>query len=361
MDDKNYSYEQISKDKNKLRYKVSISSSFFKKSVDHEFEKLSKDVKIKGFRPGKAPKKDIEDQIMPKAVMSAYNSLLPELSYKILLSEKLNPIGHLHYDLEADEEVIKQNKDTVIYYFEVLVRPEIDSKSIEEIKTEIVNIEDVKDSEVDDVIRNLARKTLSEDDLKKFSLTKENEEEIILNDELVSKLGFDDKTLASLRLSISGSISEIKKQEAENSQYQKLSETLVNMFDFYLPHEIVEEEVDARESSFRKRLSDINISMDNYLQTQNKKFEELRSEWESDVEKRLKFDLILLSYVSDKDLNVTDEEVNTEISRIEDKDIRKQYETENGLAHIRFLISKDKAMKQILEISKDKNKGSAKS
>ena len=50
---------------NKVRLHVAIPASEFDKAVDAAFRKLASDVKIPGFRPGKAPRQLLEARFGP--------------------------------------------------------------------------------------------------------------------------------------------------------------------------------------------------------------------------------------------------------------------------------------------------------
>ncbi|MGQ0432683.1 MAG: trigger factor family protein, partial [Microthrixaceae bacterium] len=63
---------------NKVRLHVAIPASEFDKAVDAAFRKLASDVKIPGFRPGKAPRELLEARFGPDvARREAFQEALP--------------------------------------------------------------------------------------------------------------------------------------------------------------------------------------------------------------------------------------------------------------------------------------------
>jgi trigger factor len=52
---------------NKVKLSVEVDADEFEVAVDAAFKKIAKEVSIKGFRPGKAPRKVLETRIGPLA------------------------------------------------------------------------------------------------------------------------------------------------------------------------------------------------------------------------------------------------------------------------------------------------------
>jgi trigger factor len=50
-------------DGNKVRLSVEIPESEFEPAIDAAFKKIAKEVRIPGFRPGKAPRRVLEAQV----------------------------------------------------------------------------------------------------------------------------------------------------------------------------------------------------------------------------------------------------------------------------------------------------------
>ena len=69
---------------------VTVEEKAWKAAQDKSFKKLAANVKVDGFRPGKAPESIARKHVDPMKVMDdAINALLPELYSDILTNEKI--------------------------------------------------------------------------------------------------------------------------------------------------------------------------------------------------------------------------------------------------------------------------------
>lgn len=123
-------------------------------------KKLAQEVKLKGFRAGKAPKEMIrkkigEDQIREEALNLAVQSSLAA----VLSEQKLDIID------QADFKILENSKDRLVYRVILMIFPNIKLGGYKEwdIKRHAI---DVTDDDIDDVLQNLlkSRITLKETD-----------------------------------------------------------------------------------------------------------------------------------------------------------------------------------------------------
>lgn len=75
-----------------VEVEVVVDQPSWKTAQDKAFEKLAKNVTVKGFRPGKAPLNLVKEKIDPMKVMDeAINSLLPSIYSEVLKEEDIHP------------------------------------------------------------------------------------------------------------------------------------------------------------------------------------------------------------------------------------------------------------------------------
>ena len=66
---------------NKVKLSITIEEAEFEPQLDAAYKAISKEVRLPGFRPGKVPRKSIEQQYGPEmAREEAFRNALPELS-----------------------------------------------------------------------------------------------------------------------------------------------------------------------------------------------------------------------------------------------------------------------------------------
>src|SRR5512141_3464458 len=86
----------------KLTIEVPIEE--FEKDLDRTYRTIAREIKIPGFRPGKAPKPIIDAQIGQEAVLEAFvSATVPTYFRSAVAEEDLAPIGSPDVDVEQLE------------------------------------------------------------------------------------------------------------------------------------------------------------------------------------------------------------------------------------------------------------------
>ena len=81
-------------DDNKVRLTVAVPASEFEKAIDAAFRKLAREVKIPGFRPGKAPRQLLEARLgAGVAREQALRDALPEYYAEAVAAEDIDVLA----------------------------------------------------------------------------------------------------------------------------------------------------------------------------------------------------------------------------------------------------------------------------
>ncbi|CAJ1495895.1 trigger factor [[Mycobacterium] kokjensenii] len=128
------------------RVRINVEVPFTELTPDFErtYKELAKQVRLPGFRPGKAPAKLIEARFGRAAVLQqVVNEALPSRYSEAVTTSDLKPLG------QPDIEVTKlDDGEQIAFTAEVDVRPEITLPDLEQLKITVDPIE-VTDAEVD--------------------------------------------------------------------------------------------------------------------------------------------------------------------------------------------------------------------
>jgi trigger factor len=90
---------------NKVRLKVGVPAAEFEKAIDSAFRKLAREVKIPGFRPGKAPRQLLEARLGPGVAREqALRDALPEYYAEAVAAEDIDVIAAPEIDLTSGED-----------------------------------------------------------------------------------------------------------------------------------------------------------------------------------------------------------------------------------------------------------------
>ena len=90
---------------NKVRLRVAVSASEFESAIDAAFRKVAREVRIPGFRPGKAPRRILEAHLGTEVAREqALRDSLPEYYSKAVSAEGLDTIAPPEIDVTAGQE-----------------------------------------------------------------------------------------------------------------------------------------------------------------------------------------------------------------------------------------------------------------
>src|SRR5262249_4763906 len=137
-----------------VKLTIEVPSDQLAKDLDRTYRAIAREVKIPGFRPGKAPKPIIDAQVGADVVLEEFvNSSVPTYFRTAITDEDLAPIG----DPEVDVEQLEPGKP-FIFTATVEVRPrlelaEADYKGVQAQRPPV----EVTDDEVDAWVERLRR------------------------------------------------------------------------------------------------------------------------------------------------------------------------------------------------------------
>ena len=142
--------------KSQIKLTIEVSKDELTKFIDKAYEKLKGEVKISGFRPGKAPRFMVEKEIGSERFQKeALEIALPETYYQAIQEKKLLPIG------PPEIKMVKfVPSDSLVYEATISVVPEFDlgdyKKIIAESKIKPKEAK-VEEGQIEEVIKNLQK------------------------------------------------------------------------------------------------------------------------------------------------------------------------------------------------------------
>lgn len=129
---------------NHVRLTITIPEVEFDTAIDKAFKVLAKQVRLPGFRPGKAPRKILEKQIGYEAGRSqALNDSLPQYYIDAVEEIDIDPVDYPELKLNSGEE-----EGDVVFEATVAVRPVITVTGYDKLVVE-VDVEPITDESID--------------------------------------------------------------------------------------------------------------------------------------------------------------------------------------------------------------------
>ena len=134
----------------RVRISVEVPFAELQGDFDRAYKQLAQQVRLPGFRPGKAPAKLLEARVGRAAVLEqVVNEVLPTRYSEAVTTEELRPLG------QPEIEVTKiEDGEELTFTAEVDVRPDIDLPDLSELKISVDPIE-VADDEIEAELKGL--------------------------------------------------------------------------------------------------------------------------------------------------------------------------------------------------------------
>lgn len=135
---------------NKVRIHVAVPAPVFEKAVDAAFRKLAGEVRIPGFRPGKAPRRLLEARFGTEAAREqALQEALPDYFAEAVVAEQVDVIAPPEIDITAGREAGDVEFDAVVE-----IRPVVELADYEGLSVEVPT-PTVPDEAVDAQVQSL--------------------------------------------------------------------------------------------------------------------------------------------------------------------------------------------------------------
>lgn len=116
---------QTPKGEQLISIKINVAKEDYEPQVKKELNKLQKKAAVPGFRAGMVPFGMIKKMYGAQATIEVLNSLVSETLNNYIFDNKLDLIGYPLSDLDQQQPVDFENHDSLDFYFEAALRPEI--------------------------------------------------------------------------------------------------------------------------------------------------------------------------------------------------------------------------------------------
>ena len=128
---------------------IVAESDEFDRALDKAYRKISRQVRIPGFRPGKAPRPIVEQRLGRQVIVEeAQREIMDGLYRQALEQESLIPVSEPNVDVYQDEPVG--------FRVEVQIYPTVDLHEYKEVRVESQEV-NITDEDVDEVIQNIQK------------------------------------------------------------------------------------------------------------------------------------------------------------------------------------------------------------
>lgn len=281
---------------------ITIPQDNFKHSYDLLVKDYAKNTDIKGFRKGKVPADLISNQMREVIKLETFERVAPLYINTALNKEKLEPIAPPEY---TDIPKLLDDLD-ITFTIKVTTMPKFKLGDTSKIKIKKEKLE-VEEKEVDSAV----------EELKNTQQTKEKD----VNDKWAKEVAEiinagEIKTLEALRGKIKDAL---QKQKDHYQLHQLQDEALrkgIEISKIEIPEPAIKFEATEREKAFIEDMKNRGVKIEDFLKANNITIEKMRELWMKDAKDALEADTFLNLYSKEKNVEITDEELEAKIEAI---------------------------------------------
>ncbi len=324
-----------------------VFESFYKKAI----EKLGKNAKIDGFRPGKIPENILVANIPEIAILEEMAEMALSENYENILKE-----GNVDAISRPEIAITKLARNNPLgFKIKTATLPEVKLPDYKKISSSIVakenkdkNVE-VTDEDVENTIMDIRRSRAPKIHIKDAPAPKEGEEVAEnlpeFTEEFVKGLGpfesiEDFKTKLKLNIGIE------KENQFKERTRLKIVEELIEKSDIEVPEILIEMEVNKIIFKMESDITQMGLKFEDYLKHLNKTVEDLKKEFRTDGEKKAKLALVLNEIAKKEDIKADEAAVANEVAHILEH--YKDADPERARAHAENVLTNERIF-QFLE------------
>jgi len=335
--------EQLNKSQKEVR--ISLTPRDMEPFLNSATRRLSKDLKIKGFREGHIPRNVLENKIGRQEVWQEAASEVMEKQYLDFLTE--NKIEAIGKPIVQILKIVPGNdfefKITIPILPDVILPDymSIAKKVLSKNESDII----VSDKELDETLRWLQQSRMSADKDSKAELPE-------LNDDFAKSLG-EFKNLQELQDKLKENILQDKQQKAKQSLRLKILEEIGKSVKLDMPESLIEQEIDVMQQELEQQLSGMDITLEKYLENAKQTLKGVREGWMDRAKGRVENSILLRLIVNKEGIEVKEKEVDDEADKYlrhfgDINDAQEKIDPDSLRAHISGIIKNEKVF-ELLE------------
>ncbi len=368
-----------------IHFDIKIDSERFKKEDEKVYEKQAKDIKVPGFRPGKAPKKIIKAKL---GIEKTINSLIPAVTREIIEKEDFFSLDYVRYEIKKVEKDLSINYKAKFIILPEKSLPDFSKINIEkaEIEIEAKEIDRVFNQLKDEIIKNKQTQDSSKSsnktskskkkevkEEKKIEKTqksnktdknqenqekqvKEDKKDLVKNKEV--KINWEKdlkiqgvKTEKDVKDLIINNIKLQKNREINKQRVEELIEEAIKLFDIEIAPELIKKQVDSMEKAYKKRIENYGLKFEDYLKAQKMSLEDLQKDWKKQAIRDISLDILYMKIIQKYNLKVKESEIDAQINSIPNKQEKKKFQTSQGREKISTIVMQQKALTKLIELA----------
>lgn len=336
--------------------------------------KMGQDVELPGFRKGTAPANLVEQNLGRKLEDEVFKVAMPQALIEALQGTNIVPIDYPQYSI-----VSFQKGGELKFVARVTERPTVTVGNYKAVKAQRSPLKTVTDEEVNKIIDDLYKRwrlknpsagsaqdpqnqpaaqtqqgtsgsmsfnaspgSASSLQAGSGQVAQPNGKGDQLDDNFAKGVGA--QSLADLRLKIKQDLESEAKYNNELDYEEAILQEVEKITTVDIPDILIQDELNRMLVSLQRSVTERGLLMDEYLKSQNKSADSLKNEWKPQAERNVRMELGLSEIARSEGVNISDEELQAEIDKIQDQRIKSQFNMEEPRMHLRHALRQTKTL-----------------
>jgi FKBP-type peptidyl-prolyl cis-trans isomerase (trigger factor) len=318
-------------------------------------QRLIADLELPGFRKGQVPLAMAEQNLGSKLNDEFFKIVMPQFLIEALKGSEIVPIDYPKYQL-----VSFVKGQGLSFKAIVTERPKITVGDYKGIKVTRPAVKIITDDEVSKMIEEMFKrwKAKNPSNIQQPAANSQNTAgSMNFNQPLDSAQGVspDDNfakavgalSLIDLKTKLKADLENEAKYNNELDFEELILQQVEAITTVEIPEILVSDELNRMLVQLQRRVADMGLLLEDYLKGQNKTVEGLKSEWRPQAEKNVKMELGLSEVARLENVQITDQELQAEIDKIQDARMKAQFETEEPRLHLKHSLRQIKTLDKL--------------
>lgn len=320
---------------------------------DQTLTRLGAEIELPGFRKGQAPANMVENNLGARLQDEFLKVAMPQFLIEALKGTDIVPIDYPQYQLTS----FTKGSD-LQYKARVTNRPQVIIGDYKTVKVSKPAAKAVAEEEVDKVINDLfsrwqarAGATVNPQpqgqagsiDFQGGAAAPAKDDVVSgPNDEFAKAMGAT--SLVELRAKIRKDLEDHSNYNNELDFEEAILQEVEKITQVELPDILIEDELNRMLVSLQRKVADMGLLMDDYLRGQKETMEGLKAKWKPQAEKNVRMELGLAEIARMENVQISDEELQAEIDKIQDARVKQQFESQEPRLHLRHALRQTRTL-----------------
>jgi len=356
--------------KSQIDIQVTILWADMQSKWDEVFNKAAAEVEIPGFRKGQAPVNIVEPRVLPQVQQEALKQIMPAALIESLQGSTYVPIDYPQYNVTAF-----QKGGELKFTARVTVKPEVRVGNYKVVNAQRPVLKTADDAEVEKIIADLFQRwqtrqpvqpsntqvpqpnvqgaaggSMSFNQAPPAANPQPGNVPTAPNDDFAKAMGAN--TLAELKTKIKTDLEAEAKYNNELDYEESILQEVEKITNVDIPEVLIQDELARMLLSLQRNVSDRGLLMEEYLKGQKKTVEALKAEWRPQAERNVRMELGLSEIARNENVNITDEELQAEVDKIQDNKVKQQFTQQEPRMHLRHALRQTKTLNLLKTIVK---------